>query len=95
MESNPWKDISPKPDTIIPPVKVIEKIFSGLSDFSSKKVGFELKKVNYFPEEVTFTSPMGTFIDPSWEPKVNPHPDFGYNPGEEKGKELDATACPL
>lgn len=89
MESNPWESISRKPDIIIPPVKVVEKIFSGLSDYSSKRVGFKLNKVNFFPEEVTFTSPTGKLaFDPSWIPKVKPHPDFGYNPKEEKSKEF-------
>ncbi len=89
MGSNPWESISRKPETIIPPDKVIEKIFSGLSDFSSQKVGFKLDKVNFFPEEVTFPSSFETIaFGRSLEPKVDPHPDFGYNPKEAKSEEF-------
>lgn len=89
MESNPWKDISRKTENIIPPAKVIEKLFSGLSDFSSQKVGFKLNKVDFFPEEVTFPPSFETIaFGRSLEPKVDPHPDFGYNPQEEKSEEF-------
>lgn len=89
MKSNPWEDISPKHKDINLPVEVIRKAFSGLNEFSLEKIGFDLDKVNFFPEEVTFDSPMGAFvIEPSWVPKVNPHPDFGYNPQDEKSREF-------
>ncbi len=88
MESNPWKDISPKAGNIIPPAKVIADMFSGLSKCSSEKVNFELDEVGFFPEEVTFTIPSGTFVtDPSFGSKMDPHPDFGYNPQEAKSEQ--------
>lgn len=86
MESSPWKDINPKSDSMVPPVKVIEELFSGLKDFSSKKVGFELNKVNFFPEEVVYdnTLDQGFVIAYGMKQKPQSHPDFGYNPQEAK-----------
>ena len=86
MEPDPWKDIKPKTESLIPPEKVIEKLFSGLGKYSSDKVGFQLNKVDFFPEEVTYSSdnPVNLF----WSGKTkNPHPDFGYNPQFEKNLE--------
>lgn len=88
MESNSWKGISPNTENIIPPDKVIREIFSGLRGFSSNKVGFELNKVGFFPEEVTFSAPQLTLDFGSLAPKVDPHPDFGYNPQEAKSEEF-------
>lgn len=91
MESNPWQGISPKTESVIPPDKVIEEMFSGLSAFSSEKVGVQLNKVNFFPEEVSVYDPMMEVIQfslGSSRPKVIPHPDFGYNPQEAKSEEF-------
>jgi len=83
MESNPWQGISPRTESVVPPDKVIEAMFSGLHAFSSEKVGVQLNKVNFFPEEVTVYDPMMEVLQfslGSSRAKVNPHPDFGYNP---------------
>ena len=88
MESNPWKDISPKTENLIPPDKVIEKMFLGLRDISSKKVGFMSEKVDFFPEEVTVSSSIEVYASADFAPKIYPHPDFGYNPQEAKSQEL-------
>lgn len=87
MESNPWKDINHGTNEIIPVDKVVKEMFSGLEDYSSGKVGFALEKVDFFPEEVTYTSPSflasATAFGSEMVSKKDPHPDFGYNPHEE------------
>jgi len=83
MESDAWNGISPRTESMIAPHQVLEDMFSGLEGASSGKVGFELNKVNFFPEEVTFSHPALTAVAfDDWRPKSDPHPDFGYNPQE-------------
>lgn len=87
MASNPWEDISRKTENVISPEKVIEEMFSGLENFSSSKVGYELHKVGFFPEEVTYSPSYSTLGLSDLGGKVDPHPDFGYNPQEAKGEQ--------
>ncbi|MTI89035.1 MAG: hypothetical protein FH748_13845 [Balneolaceae bacterium] len=79
-----------KPD-LTPPDKIIEELSSGLIDATDGLVNFEIEKVNFFPEEVTYsveikdpflTSAMSQFGGS--KKTKNPHPEFGYDTSEGK-----------
>jgi len=84
---NIWKNLKAK-GKIKTPIEIVEEIFKPLPNETDNLVGYKIQIVNFFPEEVTYSSdyfPTTTFIP--FQSKKNPHPEFGYDPQSSASKE--------
>jgi hypothetical protein len=53
--SNPWDNIQDLRPDLQDPLHIVEELFNPIYEKTSQKVKYKLHKVNYFPEEVTYT----------------------------------------
>ena len=91
--SNIWKEMGNiKPD-LVSPHDIISEMFKGIKEVTSNKVDFRLQKVDFFPEEVNYTTARGILSAPLNtsllfdERKEISHPEFGYDPKASKAKQ--------
>ncbi|TGK79301.1 hypothetical protein EHQ23_16965 [Leptospira bourretii] len=83
-----WKKLQEK-SKIKNPIEIVEDIFQPLEEASSKLVKYEIQKVNFFPEEVTYTQEnLSNSISLMLRSTKNPHPEFGYDPQSNLTKEF-------
>lgn len=92
--SSIWEEIGNIEPDLMSPSDVIKGLFKPLREVTKDKVDFRLQKVNFFPEEVRYTTPRDSLslirVTPTSifdEPKKLPHPEFGYDPEIAKAKE--------
>lgn len=78
MSEDIWKNLKDVEPDLEPPNKILNHISEGLEQATDGKINFEIEKVNYFPEEVSYGQSIGI----SFESHKDPHPPFGYDTSE-------------
>jgi hypothetical protein len=78
MSKDIWSNLKNVEPDLEPPNKILNHISDGLDQATGGKINFEIEKVNYFPEEVSYGQPFGL----AFESRKNPHPPFGYDTSE-------------
>jgi hypothetical protein len=90
--SNPWEEVGVIEPELKSPSELVRELFQPLPEITNSKVAFKIQKVNFFPEEVVYST-VATELSQLYastsfaEKKVLPHPEFGYNPESAKAKE--------
>lgn len=92
--SSIWEEVGKIEPDLVSPSDIIKELFKPLREVTKDKVDFKIQKVNFFPEEVTYTTarlsltPIAVATASIFdEPKKLPHPEFGYDPEISKAKE--------
>ncbi|PJZ75294.1 hypothetical protein [Leptospira neocaledonica] len=83
-----WKDLKSR-GKIKTPLEIVDNLFKTLPGDVDNLVSYSIQKVNYFPEEVTYTtsSPITSIAMNSFVARKDPHPEFGYDPNASASKE--------
>lgn len=83
---NPWANINITQNITKPDI-IIQNLFEPVNSLTNGKIKHKIEKVNFFPEEVTYSLPelMGDSVflasmAGTLRSKKNPHPEFGYDP---------------
>jgi len=90
---NIWTEIGTITPDLASPHSVIREMVKGIKEVTDNKVDFRLQKVDFFPEEVRYTTIRGMLTTPLNtstlfdEKKEISHPEFGYDPRASKVKE--------
>ena len=89
--SNVWEEIGKITPDLANPREIVNDLFKPISNYTKNRVGFRIQQVNFFPEEVEYTTFgehltnislfAATITNPDIEqPRKKSHPEFGYNP---------------
>lgn len=92
MSEKTWQGINNLKPDLQPPNKILNQLSDGLHDATGGLVDYEIDKVNFFPEEVTYTTktqdPFSSLSQFGTKKVKNPHPEFGYDTSEGKNVEF-------